>query len=166
MRLKNATEPINLHSSAEVVADRGIKAQASPVITRFEGGTGLAFEVEQSAHHLEVDGEGRYTVKVRNQGTAEATDVKLVVRVPLELKVLSTGGPTEGKEEGGVVTFAPLPKLDPGKEVRFEVTARATRVGEVRVRVELKANQTAPVTGEESTRIFAEPMPPAKGPTP
>jgi uncharacterized repeat protein (TIGR01451 family) len=162
LRLKNATEAVNLHSFAEVISDRGLKVQSPPVITRFEGGTGLAFEVEQSAHHLEVEGEGHYTVKVRNQGSAEATEVALVVRFPAELKVLSTNGPTAGKEDGGVVTFAPLPKLDPGKEARFEVTARALRVGEVRVRVEMKANQTAPVTGEESTRIFSEPMPMAK----
>ncbi len=103
-------------------------------------------------------------MKVRNQGSADATGVSLVVRIPVELKVVGSRGPTEGKEEGGVVTFAPLAKLEPGKEARFEVTAQALTAGEARVRIELKANQIAPVSGEESTRIYTEPMPSPKGP--
>jgi uncharacterized repeat protein (TIGR01451 family) len=163
LKLKNSTEAINLRSYVEASADRAIRKEAGPVMTHFEGGPGLSFTVDQSAPQLEVNAPGKYVINVRNRGTAEATEVALVVHLPKELKYENTSDPN-ARESAGTITFKPLDRLEPGKVARFEVTAKGLVPGEVRVRIELKASQTALVKGEESTHIFGEPPP--RTPTP
>ena len=57
-----------------------------------------------------------------------------------------------------MLSFAPVASLEPGQTKEYEVFVRAVKPGDVRFRIEVRADQleSGPVIQMESTRIFAE----------
>jgi uncharacterized repeat protein (TIGR01451 family) len=141
---------------AHASADRGPTATAE-ARTLFEGAAGLTFEIDKTAGTLEVGREATYTIRVLNQGNAEATRVGLTVAVPAELQILSAKGTTKPQQDRQVINFDPLERLKPGEEASYEVAVKALKPGDVRVRAEITADQLAagPVRQEEGMTIFA-----------
>jgi uncharacterized repeat protein (TIGR01451 family) len=156
-----ARRPGTLTNRATARADRDLKAEAEAV-TVFEGATALTFVVEKSTPILEVGKPATYTVRVRNGGTAAATRIGLKVTLPPELRPTDARGPTMGRTEGQVVTFEPLANLAPKAEAAFTVAVQAVKPGQVRVHVEMTADQlSSPLRSEEGTHILADmPGPP------
>jgi uncharacterized repeat protein (TIGR01451 family) len=147
----------------KVEAERGLRAQAETV-TEFEAGTGLTMEIDRGPGSLEVGKKAVCTVKVRNQGNAEATGLNLSCTLSDGLKPGAGGG----KAEGQTVRFAALEKLAAGGEATFTVEVEAVKAGPARLRAELTADPTgaAPLTGEEALTVIADdaPKPPQSPP--
>jgi uncharacterized repeat protein (TIGR01451 family) len=99
--------------------------------------------------------EVTYTIKVWNEGDAIDNNVRLTAELPDGLKFVSAEGPTELKEEGQTVQFAPIKKMQPGDEVTYTVKAEGDGEGSVRLTTQLASQSlSSKITAEEPTRIF------------
>ncbi|MCC9656633.1 DUF11 domain-containing protein [Rhodopirellula halodulae] len=96
-----------------------------------------------------------YTIRVWNEGDAVDQNVRLTAELPEGLKFVSADGPTDVKEEGQEVTFAPIKKMQPGDEVTYTVKAESEGEGAVSLKTQLASKSLqSEITAEEPTRIF------------
>ncbi|HEY2839235.1 MAG TPA: hypothetical protein VGJ26_08805 [Pirellulales bacterium] len=137
-------------------AERGLSAQEEKAIV-VEGVSAIFFEVVDVADPIEVGGEATYEVRVVNQGTKAATNVRVVALLPDELKPTVAEGPSRHTIDGQRVLFDSLAQLAPKAETTYRVKAKGMGPGEVRVRVQILTDEIrTPVTKEESTRVYAD----------
>ncbi|MCH9627294.1 MAG: Large cysteine-rich periplasmic protein omcB [Chlamydiales bacterium] len=104
-----------------------------------------------------IDGDSStvYKVCVSNRGSAEDTNVRLVLRFTDELKPESANGPTKGTVSGQTVTFEPIEKLDPKQCMEYCVRVRAVSVGDARAEATLSSDGLGtPVTDTEATHVY------------
>ena len=137
-------------------AQRGLIAEKEqPVLV--EGISAVLFQVADTADPIEVNGETSYDVRVVNQGSKAAGNVRLVVDLPPEVKAVAAEGPTRYGIEGNRVIFEGLANLAPKAETTYRLRVKAVRSGDLRVRFQLMTDEMrTPVTKEESTRVFAD----------
>ena len=115
----------------------------------------------------EVDGpvaEGeklRFTIRARNRGTAAATGVILVVRVPPEMDIIGAG-PIKAERVGDEVRFPALKSIEVGSDANFTVSlqARTLKTGrskaDVRLMAQVKSNEMEkPLGAEEAILIYS-----------
>ncbi len=123
-----------------------------------EGLSAIFFEVADVEDPVEVGGETEYEIRVVNQGTESATNIRLAGLVPRQLQILSADGPTRHQiDDDGRVFFEPLPRLAPKADTTYRVKVRGQQAGDQRFRVQLQSDEMdSPVTKEESTRIYAD----------
>ncbi|WP_047817235.1 COG1361 family protein [Rhodopirellula islandica] len=96
-----------------------------------------------------------YTIKVWNEGDAIDNNVRLTAELADGLKFVSADGPTELKEDGQSIQFAPIKKMQPGDEVTYTVKAEGDGEGSVRLTTQLASQSlSSKITAEEPTRIF------------
>jgi uncharacterized repeat protein (TIGR01451 family) len=153
LQSQEAGELIN---RATVRAGRGLISTAE-ARTAFEEASGLAVEIEKSVDPVEVNGQVVYTVRILNEGTGPARDIRLAVTAPAEMKVLDSQGQTPGTVQGQQVAFEPIAMLPSRGEARYNVRVQAVQAGAVRLRVEVNADQlTAPIVSEETTTIYSD----------
>jgi len=137
-------------------AERGLSAQEEKTIV-VEGVAAIFFEVVDVADPIEIGGEAVYEIRVVNQGTKAATNVRVVALMPDELKPTSAEGPARHTVDGQRVLFDGLAQLAPKAETTYRVKAKGVAPGEVRVRVQVLTDDIrTPVTKEESTRVYAD----------
>ena len=122
-----------------------------------EGVAAIFFELVDVNDPIEVGGETTYEIRVINQGSAAATNVRLVALLPPELKALDAGGPVQHTIEQGRVLFEPLGQLAPKADTMYTVKVQGQSAGDLRLRVQIVTDQiTNPVTKEESTRVYSD----------
>jgi uncharacterized repeat protein (TIGR01451 family) len=137
-------------------ADEGLKAErAQPVVV--EGLAATMFQVSTTSDPIAVGGETTYEVHVTNQGTKAATNVRLAVDLPRELKPVAAEGPTRFDIGSNRVIFESLPTLASKGDVIYRVRIKGMRAGDLRARFQLISDDMqTPVTKEESTRVYAD----------
>lgn len=149
---------------AEAFGDRNTKA-SSECVTTVEGIPGLRMELVDTADPVEKGGEITYEVKVTNTGTKADSEVRIVCELPKELEFVSCSGPTKGMfgterfQETLVrlVSFDTISDLAPKTEAVFKVKVKGTGTGDVRFKAVMTSKHlSAPVTKEESTRVYGE----------
>jgi uncharacterized repeat protein (TIGR01451 family) len=94
-----------------------------------------------------------YTIRVTNQGTADDTNIKIVVQFPAEITPTSAsnGGTIEGKR----VTFPVYPRLAPKAAFTYTIQAKGEKAGDARISVvRTSTDIPSPTTEEESTRVY------------
>ncbi|HEY5913877.1 MAG TPA: hypothetical protein VJA21_25085 [Verrucomicrobiae bacterium] len=130
---------------------------AKPVSTTCQtvvvGVSALLLEKADDPDPISVGETTTYTVKVTNQGTADDTNIKMVVEFPAEISPVSAsnGGVVEGKR----VTFPAFPRLTPKQAFTYTIQAKGEKVGDARVRfIRTSDGIPAPTTAEESTRVY------------
>jgi uncharacterized repeat protein (TIGR01451 family) len=122
-----------------------------------EGLAALSFDVVDSEDPIEVDGVTEYVVRVGNQGTKPATGVRLAATLLGDLEPVEAQGPGGHRVDNLTITFEPLAKLAPAEEAVFRIRAKGRRAGDQRIQVQLtSADQPAPITKEEITRVYAD----------
>jgi len=152
MPVQAGQQKIRLRSTAE----KGVQAeQEHPVV--IEGIAAIMFEVADVSDPVGVGGETTYEIRVVNQGTKAAGNVRLAVDLPPELRPVAAEGPTRNALEGNRVLFEPLARLAPKADTTYRVRARAMRPGDLRVRVQVLTDDLqSPVVKEESTRVYSD----------
>ncbi len=132
---------------AEDTAEAHMEARGVPAIL---------LEVVDDPDPIEVGTTTIYTISVTNQGTADGTNIVIVCRLPSEQEHVASDGPTRATVEDRVVTFAPLPQLDPKDVAVYRVEVRGLAEGDVRFTVELTSDQlvSPPVLETEATYIY------------
>lgn len=117
------------------------------------GMSALLLEKADNPDPIAINETTTYTVKVTNQGTADDTNVKMVVEFPEEITPVSAsnGGTVQGKR----VTFPAYPRLAPKQAFTYTIQAKGEKVGDARVRfIRTSDGIPAPTTAEESTRVY------------
>ena len=157
--VKLVTMPIEAGDQKLVIegrADRNISDRQEEKI-EVEGLAAILFEVADVADPIEIGGETAYEIRVINQGTRAADNLQLVALLPAELKGLAAEGPTRGSVERDRVVFEPLARLAPKADTTYRIRVQGLAPGDQRVRIQLKTDDmSAPVTKEESTRVYAD----------
>jgi hypothetical protein len=96
-----------------------------------------------------------YRICVTNRGSAEDSNVKLVVHFSNELEAQNAHGPTRATVSGNTVTFDPLDRLAPKQSVEYDITVKGVAVGDGRAEATLSSDAlAAPVTDTESTHVY------------
>jgi uncharacterized repeat protein (TIGR01451 family) len=150
----NAGSAGRLCSRFLATAERGVSDEAE-ACTDISGVPALSLNVEHTNDPVEVGGNTTYTIIVRNPGSTAATNVRVTAEIPAQMDVVRAAGKSDHRKEGGKIVYDSL-NLEAGTESRFEIEVKAVRPGDVRVRVQLTADQLSggPVQQEESTTIY------------
>jgi uncharacterized repeat protein (TIGR01451 family) len=125
--------------------------------TVVEGLAALLFEVIDVADPIEVKGETQYQIRVMNQGSKSADNVRLAALLPPELEFVSADGPTRNANKGQQVIFEPLSRLAPKADAAYRIVVRGVKPGDVRMTIQLEADDLEqPIMKEESTRVYSD----------
>ncbi|QXE27381.1 outer membrane complex protein OmcB [Chlamydia buteonis] len=96
-----------------------------------------------------------YRICVTNRGSAEDTNVSLILKFSKELQPVSSSGPTKGTITGNTVVFDALPKLGSKESVEFSVTLKGIAPGDARGEAILSSDTlTVPVADTENTHVY------------
>ncbi|MFO0944701.1 MAG: DUF11 domain-containing protein [Planctomycetota bacterium] len=125
--------------------------------TTIQGIAALQVDVVDVDDPIEVGAEGIYEIRVVNQGTMAATNVKVEATIPPEMDAVAADGPTGQKLVDHILTFEPIEKLAPKADVTFRVKIKGARAGDCRFKTTVTNDQlTRPVVKEESTTVYGE----------
>jgi len=135
-------------------AQAGLVDQREEVVA-IEGLEAINFHLSDVNDPIEAGGQNTYEVRVTNQGTKAASNVRVVAVLPSELKAVAAEGPVRYKIEGQRVVFEPLKQLAPKADTSFMIKVQALQPGDIRLQVQISTDEIRePITREESTRVF------------
>jgi uncharacterized repeat protein (TIGR01451 family) len=131
-------------------------AEASTDVNiEIRGMAALLLEVVDQVDPVEVGANEVYDIRVRNQGTAPATNVKIECVLPKEMTFVSAEGPAKFTSNEQSLMFVPIGSLAPGQEAIFKVVVKANDEGDLRFQVKLTSDQLkSPVIENESTTCY------------
>lgn len=122
-----------------------------------EGIAAIMFEVTDLQDPIEKGRESVYEIRVVNQGSKAATNVRITALLPPGLKAVAAEGPTRYTLEANRVHFEGLARLAPKADSTYRVRVQGLQPGDLRTRVQLLTDEMQePVTKEESTRVYAD----------
>ena len=120
--------------------------------TQVVGIPGLRLEESSFPDPVAVGEKATYTVKVTNQGTAEALNVQVVATLATQLSLVKCA---EGKIESQTVTLPLVPKLQPKETLTYIITAQGVSAGDGRSTFTLSSDALkSPITDEIRTTVF------------
>ena len=152
MPVEAGQQKIRLRSKAA----KGISAENEQDVV-IEGIAAIKFEVVDVTDPIEVGGETMYEIRVVNQGSKAATNVRLDVQLPPEMVAVAAEGPTRHAVDSNRVLFDGLSRLAPKADTTYHVRVKGLQPGDLRLKVRLMTDDMhSPVTKEESTRVYAD----------
>jgi uncharacterized repeat protein (TIGR01451 family) len=141
---------------AEAKAQLGL-AHAVEKEVSIEGLAALLFTLADVTDPIEVGGQTTYEIRVVNQGSKAATNVRVAAAVPAGMRAIGGDGPTQVVLEPHRVGFEPLPRLAPQTDATFKIHVYGEQPGDKRFRVLLSSDEMRdPVTKEESTHVYSD----------
>jgi len=140
----------------ESKAGQGLSDQTQRQIV-IDGLAAIMFEVKDLEDPIEVGGETGYEIRVVNQGTKAATNVRVSVNLPPGMQLVSAEGETQHAEQRGSIVFEPLGQLAPKADTVYRIRAQGTTAGDQRVTVQVNTEDLAqPIRREESTLVYGD----------
>lgn len=147
-----ATNRGEFTASLNVRADGGLNAKASAK-TKWEGISALLITVSDDKDPIQVGQFSKYTILLRNQGTGDDTNIRVLVEFGDEMRPVAAN--ERGEISGKRVVFPPIERLGPGQERSYTVAGQAEQTGAHRIRVtKISADSPQPTVVEESTSVF------------
>lgn len=138
-----------------VLTSQGDYRSETKVATRVRGVPALLVEVQDLEDPIELGEETIYEIKVVNQGTLAATNVRISIDVPAEIKPVAAEGPTHNRMANSVLSFEPIPRIEPQDDVLYRVKVRGAVAGDSRFRVLVQSDQLSkPIVEEEATTVY------------
>jgi len=142
---------INIATASAYCAE----AVTSTMRTTVTGISALALEVVDVEDPVRVGARATYVIRVENQGSAAATNIRIACLLENNVQYLSSAGATASSQEGQTVRFYPLGSLAPKAQAAWRVVVEAVRPGDVRFKAVMNADQLSrPVEETESTHIY------------
>jgi uncharacterized repeat protein (TIGR01451 family) len=142
--------------TVRVTVPNGEPVEASTE-TMVEGFAALGVEIAGADGPVDVGEKVTLRVNARNKGTIAATNVLLTVEIPEQMRIVSVRGPGTHTQSGNQVQFGPLPTLEGRTLAVCEVVLQASKRGDCRIHVSLRADQVdKPLTREESVLVLSE----------
>lgn len=137
-------------------ASEGLEARHTQDI-QIEGLAAIDFEVLDQEDPIEVGGETTYEIRVTNQGTKAATNVRVAATLPPGMNLISATGETNNSIQAGNVAFEPIASLAPKADTVYRLQVQVAQPGDLRLAVEIQTDDLAqPIRKEESTRVFGD----------
>lgn len=137
-------------------ASDGLEARHEQDV-QIEGLAAIDFEVIDQEDPIEVGGETTYEIRVTNQGTKAATNVRIVTTLPPGMNLISASGETNHSIQAGSVAFEPIASLAPKADTVYRLQVQVAQPGDLRLGVEIQTDDLAqPIRKEESTRVFGD----------
>jgi uncharacterized repeat protein (TIGR01451 family) len=134
--------------------------QVQEFTTRVVGIPALLLEVIDERDPVRIGDDTVYTIRVENQGSAEATNIKILGVLPNGQEFVSARGADNGTSNrtdfsgNQAVDFAPLARLAPKATAEWTIRVKAVTPGDVRFGVRMTADQLdSPVEETESTNL-------------
>lgn len=94
-------------------------------------------------------------LQIKNNGSATAENVGLVVELPPELKLVSVKAPSAYQVTGQRLQFEPIGQLPARTGATFELVLEAVAAGDVRLELQISADHLKrPVRHEEAVQVF------------
>ena len=135
-------------------------AASSEFKTTVETVADLVLSVADLKGPLPTGEEVPYTIKIRNRGSKAAKGVNLVMHFSDGIEPQSAKG-LKHQIGPGKVIFSPIPRIDPGQEMTFEVLAEASKSGTHIFRAQLSCEDSdAHEIAEGTTRYFGDSIDP------
>jgi uncharacterized repeat protein (TIGR01451 family) len=142
---------INSATASAYCAD----AVTSTVRTIVRGIPAILMEVIDVDDPIRVGERGTFVVRVKNQGSAPAQNIRISCILEDYVRFVSSAGATSGTLEGQTIRFLPLGTLAPKAEVAWRVVFEAVRAGDMRFKAILNMDEmTRPVEETESTHLY------------
>jgi uncharacterized repeat protein (TIGR01451 family) len=117
----------------------------------------LFFDIDDVADPIEVGSDTVYHVRVVNQGTKPATNVRVAIVLPDGLKAIEASGTTAHEINNNTIVFAPIDRLAANAEAKYEIQVKGQREGDHRVTVQLSSDERRDVVAkEESTKVYSD----------
>ena len=135
--------------------DSGAKAEVEQPV-QVEGLVAMYFEVADLQDPVEVGGQTLYEIRVVNQGSKEATNVRLAAELPPGLRAVAAEGPTSQVQASrpNIILFEPLSRLAAKADVTYRIRVEGVQPGDFRLRAQVSTDDIEPITKEESTRVY------------
>jgi uncharacterized repeat protein (TIGR01451 family) len=96
-----------------------------------------------------------YVITANNTGSLDATKIVVKCVLPDSMEFVKSTGATKGSLDGNVLTFEPLPALEPQAEAQWKVIVKALKPGDVRFKTSVESEQLdRPVNLIESTHFY------------
>lgn len=141
--------------AARTVGDP-VQAKAESAVAVI-GTPAVVLELVAPAGPVEVGKKVSFQVRVINRGTVSARGVEVAAFAPAELKPVRGTGKSDGRIDGGKVTFAAVDELRPGESAVFAVESEAAAAGDARFRAEVRAGHlNNPLREEQSVRVVGK----------
>jgi uncharacterized repeat protein (TIGR01451 family) len=148
----SAIGQVPFNSSAE---GANVKLVTSSCSTKIIGIPAILIEAVDLEDPIQVGNEVTYEIKVTNQGSSEATNVRLVFNLPSNQEFVSGGGITPVQKLPESIQTDPLATLEPKGVAVWSVVVKALKAGDVRFKIQLTSDQfTNPINEEESTLLY------------
>ncbi len=118
----------------------------------------LFFEIDDEIDPIEIGSETIYHVTITNQGSKEATNVKMRMIFPPGIQVTEDiQSPVDYQLQAGTIVFKNLDQIAPDQKIQIAVRAEGKQAGDQRVAFELSSDERPDwVRKEESTRVYAD----------
>lgn len=150
----NVATSANISNTATVTAKCANPASATAG-TQVAGVPAILLEVVDDPDAVEVGGQVTYTIDVTNQGSAPATNIKIVADLEDFEQYISSSGVTAGTAAGRTITFGTVPSLAPKAKITWKVVVKGVKAGDTRFKVVLTADQfSRPIEETESTNFY------------
>jgi uncharacterized repeat protein (TIGR01451 family) len=132
-----------------------VKSVTSSCSTKVIGIPAILIDAVDLEDPIQIGNEVTYEIRVTNQGSSEATNVRLVFNLPTNEEFVSGGGITPVQKLPESIQTDPLPALEPKGVAVWRVVVKATQAGDVRFKIQLTSDQfTNPINEEESTLLY------------
>lgn len=141
---------------------RCVEAKSDEFVTRFTGIPALLLEVIDQNDPVPLGDTVVYQIRVTNQGSTDATNVRITSVLPQELEFIDALGGANVREpaaavrgEGRRIELPPLARLAPKATAEWRIRVKAVGAGDVRFGTSMLADQlTSPVEETESTNLY------------
>ena len=146
-------------SVVQVIEAAGGKSQTVSH-TQVTGFASLGLDVSEVNRPMAVGEQVRLTVRTRNRGTSNATNVQVRFRLPTEFELLEVTAekrPVKFTRVGDLIKLAPIAQLPGHSQSDFEVLLRARAAARTRLRFEIIADELSQALGrDEAILIFQD----------
>lgn len=130
---------------------------AARLDSKVDGASALVMEVSDLADPIEIGTQTAYEIRIRNDGSKAAQNLKLVCELPKGVELIDTEGPSAHKVVKDVLEFAAIGELPVGGKVTYRVKVNGKVAGNLRLRAKLTSNAIPePLVVEELTRFYAD----------
>lgn len=143
-----------LASSATATAycAESVTASARTTVT---GISALSLEVVDVEDPIRVGSNATYIIRVENQGSATATNIRIGCILEDYVRYVSSAGATASSQQGQAIRFYPLASLAPKATAAWRIVVEAVRPGDARFKATMHADQlTRPVEETEPTHLY------------
>ena len=132
-----------------------VDSVSSTCSTLVQGIPAILLEVIDLEDPIEDGSNVVYQITVTNQGSAPATNVRIVCELEAEQRYVSTKGTTAAAVRGQTISLGAVPAINPGAQASWLITVKAIGAGDVRFAVQMDSDQMSRAVNEtESTNQY------------